>query len=270
MIFSKKGLTLLEILVAVTLFSVMMIFITQIVQMSLRHKKKISRDTQSQRQISNTLDIIDQDFNGVTTFFDFNKNLQRIYSLKKEGSSEDEKKLSFFLINPEFEFSGKEQEVEFATFSLVESVSGEMSHQLIKVRYFLQECGDLKTGEKTQCLLRSIISFEDDREIINKYALLKGVQSFKLFYYDKEQKEWLKEWENNPSDLSSTKWLPDFIRMDIEWKKERTFKESYTFTLSYPLLRNQKHQLQRVLAFIKEKDQEKNLKKSGYKKKARV
>ncbi len=260
MIFSKKGLTLLEILVAVTLFSIMMIFITQMVRMSFRYKKKISRDVKSQREISNTLEVVTQDINGMTTFFDFNKNLEYFYSLKEKKNVSDGNKENpdLFISNPEFDFFGKEQEFKFVTFSLVESTNGEKAYQLIRVHYFLQECRDLKTDKKTQCLLRSIVRFRDDREIINTYVILRGIQSFNFFYYNREEKEWLKEWdvssyENFQGNASFSKWLPEFIKMDVEWKGKKLYKESHIFPLSYPLLRNQKHQLQRILSFVKNK-----------------
>ena len=263
MIFSKKGLTLLEMLIAVTLFSLMMVFISQIVKLSLRHKKKISGDVQYQRAISNTLDVVSQDFNGITTFFDFNQNLQQFYPLELDASDEknsleNKKTANSFLINSEFEFLGEEDEIKFATFSFIESINGQTSYQLIKVHYFLQECNDLKTNEKTQCLLRSLVSFRDDQEIINKYILLKGIQSLKFSYYDRQEKEWQRDWEGNEQSLlSSVKWLPESVRMDVEWEGKKSYKKSYTFPVSYPLLRNQKHQLQRVLSFAWEKGMEK-------------
>ncbi len=270
MIFSKKGLTLLEILVAITLFSVMMVFIVQIVKMSLRHERKISRDVQSQREISNILEILSQDFTGVTTFFDFNKNLYWLYPLK---TRED-------LINPEtpagnttkspfsvdlgFEFVGEKQEIKFVTFSFVESLNEDNPYQLIKVHYFLQECKNLKTDEKTQCLLRSLISFRDDKEIISKYVLLRGVQSFQFSYYSKEKKEWLKVWEDDPQ-----KWLPEFVKMDIEWEGEKSYKKSHIFPVSYPLLRNQKYQLEEILIAVnKEMDSKKRSKDKSHFEKA--
>ena len=71
----EKGFTLLEILIALALFSVAMVFIMRLVQSSFRQRGKIRKNVERRRTLSNTLDLMKQDFQGAVSFFDMNNNL---------------------------------------------------------------------------------------------------------------------------------------------------------------------------------------------------
>ena len=260
MIFSKKGMTLIEILVAVTIFSIMMIFITQMIRSSMRYKKKISGDVRFQREISNVLDLFSEDFSGVTEFFDFNKNLQRLYPLNLDNVSSsgnflEERQDPGLFFNLSFNFVGKDQSIEMATFSWVEPFEEKGMHQMIKINYFLEDCEDLKTNQISKCLIRSVVNFQNEAEIFNKYVILRDIQSLSFFYYDERQETMLKNWNYNSVSLSSSKWLPDQIQINIQWK---SYQESYSFPVSYPLVRNQKNQLARTLDFVNRESKKNN------------
>jgi len=243
---SQKGLTLLEMLVAITLFSLMMVFITQMVKMSGRYRDKISKEATFQRTIINTLDVLSEDFKGVGLFFDWNKNLQILYPLtfSKPPQSKPINKLQSLIYNPEFHFIAEDQEIKMATFSLIEQ-----GQQMIRIHYALEGCPNVQTGEKTQCLIRSSVKFQDEDQLVNKHILLMDVHSLQFSYYDGEAEQWFKEWTT-----ASKRQIPERVKMQIEWGLPEKYNKSYTFFLSNSFMRNQANQLQKIMNFVYQKD----------------
>ena len=72
---SSKGMTLLEMIVALGLFAFMFAFIAQMVKQNHRQVQKIRRDVQWKSSLFNALDLMRHDFRGVAYFLDMNENM---------------------------------------------------------------------------------------------------------------------------------------------------------------------------------------------------
>lgn len=247
MIFSKKGFSLVEILVAVGLFSIMMVFITQILRLNLRQKTKIDSFISHQREVSGALDIMSQDFIGANSFFDFHTNLQEIHN-SLTADKPNPKSSGFIEFSDEFDFLGKENQVEFSSFSFGENKGQGSFYQQVYVRYFVEECTDLKTEEKTPCLTRALLDSQNENEVKRRNILLRQIKSFKLSYYDSNKKEWKREWEAQQKNLEVEHLLPASVKVEIEWGSEKKPKKiSHSFMISHPLVRNQSRQLSDII-----------------------
>lgn len=260
----KKGFTLLEILVAITLFAVMTVFLTQLSRLAFRQNKKMSSTFEFNRKTVNVLDILYQDFNGLTIFFDFNRNMNNFFRIKDKYLKDKKdtfqtQRQTFFIFNPEFDFVGKSNEIEMTTFSLAESYKGQVSHQLMHVRYFLDKCMDFKTEKETECLIRTVINIEDDKKVKEKYILFRGVESLKFSY--KEKDEWNQDWNSHVSDLSFQVLLPLAVRMDIVWSiKDKKNTKSYFFPVTNSIVSLQgREPINALLAFIRQDHEEKGV-----------
>lgn len=258
----KRGFSLLEILVAVGLFSVMLVFISQLARMSMRQYKKIESFVESERVFSGVAKLIFEDLRGANTQFDFNKNLQKMYPVKKREEV-NFNNTNDFIWNDEFSFLGQAQELQFASFS----ISERLYHQQNIVRYFLQECKSLKQKTSSLCFIRALL--DSQGEIKKNYVLLREVQSLKFSYYDSKLKKWESQWDRRPSQFEKTfevvsvndekalkdeqKFFPDFVKLDIEWKEKEDFKKtSHQFFVSHPLASQQSLQLLKILYLQKE------------------
>ena len=252
--FSQKGFSLLEILVSVSLFAIMTVFISQLVRMSLKQQNKLEDFAKGQRQISAVTKIMLRDFKNVNLFFDYNKSLSRVYRLKGVEPSGQRTQAGFQDNSSEFDFVGNKQEVMFPALSLRQR----SSYQQIYIKYFLKDCTDLEEEQVSSCLYRSILDVEDNNKIIEKIVLLRGIKSLEFSYYDTEQKSWKPEWEAHPKDIlrklvnssivqfggdnnrnsfnsQQSSVFPVAIKMDIEWEDSKVQKRSYEFPVSYPL-----------------------------------
>jgi len=224
----SKGMTLLEMLVALGLFAFMFAFIAQIVRQNHRQVRKISQDVQWKSSLSNTLDLMRSDFRGVAYFLDINENLRIHFSKtqdQKDSSSSDagasfrtnsqaRNRRSIYPVNlsPYFVFKGRDDDLQFASHSFSSLKVGDSSSQWIQVRYFVESCDSLEGKGQSSCLIRSVSRYwhPDDREEPDEtLVLFRGFDSLDFSYSDAERdgpskRKWKNEWESEKIKLKSS------------------------------------------------------------------
>ena len=236
-----NGFTLLEILIALTVFAFASISISRSVTIILKQKKKIERDIQIKRIQSNTLELLRQDLKGVFTYFDMNGHLNR-YAPRDNSPPVPNRGRKLNTINPQFDFFGEENRLTFTTLS---SVSGGENRQLIKTNYFFKSCSNPKTGQSSGCLVRGVSRNWKDREDVDdqKERLLgRGMESLEFAYRHPEKDEWEKTWdflslwkEGEKRPLERGVLLPSALQVNIQWESGGSFMVE--FPISHPFLR---------------------------------
>ncbi len=219
----KRGMTLLEMLLALSLFAFMFVFIAQTVKQSHRQARKIKRDAQWSASFSNVLDLIRRDFQGAGYFLDINDILRASLPLDPE-EKEDSLEASLIpsrpsglneitgrdrgsqqpvypvFLSPYFVFEGGERELEFVSYSFSSLNS---SAQWLNIRYFLQNCESLEGEGQSDCLMREAKRYwrPGEREKPEEtLVLLRGIDSLEFSYSDAERdgpfrRKWKKEWK---------------------------------------------------------------------------
>lgn len=255
----QRGMTLLEVLVSISIFAFMFLFIAQVTKQSHRQVKKIKKDTRSSYSLSHVLDIMRQDFRGVAYLLDLNYNFYAQFPIEMEKDQslgfEEEKSLGranqeaqkaylpiFF--STQYVFQGTEREVEFSSYSFLKSSDLESLAQWIKIRYSVESCPQSGEGSKADCLFRSVKKFwnnevkEDEEE--EKLILLRGFQSLSFFYassVDFLEGEWKKEWEPEKISDRGGSYSNQIVQVPfpsvvkIEWEKENR-RQSVFFPIS--------------------------------------
>ena len=194
---TSQGMTLLEMLVALGVFTFMVVFITQAVKQSQRHVQKIKKNTDSASSFNHVIDLIRKDFNSVDFFFDLNDGFRKTFPIRKtlqeslpsSAVSKSVKKASSeqnrpVFLSPYFVFKGEEDEMEFVSYSLTGSSRDQSLRQWIQIRYFVQDCSDLDKSSVSPCFLRSSTrswSLEEEREEEEALVLLRDFKSLKFF-----------------------------------------------------------------------------------------
>ena len=210
-LFKKEtGMTLIEILLSVGIFAFMFVFIAQITKQNYRQVKKVMEDSRSVHSVSHILDIMRQDFRGVSYLLDINHNLYAQFPIEEEEETlEDKNKESFnqkgkyrqtpLFFSSEYLFEGSENKMEFSSYSFIEKFEQETPLvQWVRLRYSIETC---KTKELSgSCLIRSVRRYWDSnkQEEGKELVLLRGFQSLKFSYADAEallEGEWQNEWE---------------------------------------------------------------------------
>ena len=268
-----QGMTLLEALVALSLFAFMFVFITRTLQQSHRQAKKIKQDIRWTSSLSHVLDLIRQDFQGVGYLLDINQNLNIRFPIEKDkdqpvsigGESvqsrsspqqglkknQDTNKtaVSPVFLSPYFVFDGKDDEIHFVSYSFSHLALNPSSAQWIKIRYSVQNCNNIEKDDPGFCLIRSANKYwelEEKEEPEETLILLRGLSSLEFSYSGTEDflaRVWKEEWKWEYSlfsqnvDLEKLQTLPfpAVVKMEME-KEER--KQIFFFPVSHSYLRS--------------------------------
>ena len=238
---SSKGMTLLEILIALVIFTFMFVFIVQTVKQSRRQVQKIQTDIKNISSFDYVIELIKEDFNSVAFFFDLNDNFRKGFPIKlntkesrQQGASSIEKndaKKPVFL-SPYFVFRGEEDKIEFVSYSLTGSSLDQSIQQWIQIRYFIQDCETLDKSSVSPCLIRSSKRYwdmEGEREEEETLTLLRDFKSLKFSYLDGGElfnQKWQDQWKvektvsfsENSVELPQE--LPFPFRVKIEMEKQ--------------------------------------------------
>ena len=231
----QKGMTLLEILIALSIFTVSSIYITQTIRHMLTKKREIDTELKIKRIQYNILDVLIQDLKGVTLSFDLNAHLNQYFPLKKDSSINLQR--GFNRIDPQFHFSGKEEQLTFTSYSPY--IENKLQSGLVKIDYTLSTC------KGAPCLIRGVTPYwsnKEDTDYRKPLIIISELQSLKWSYYHPEKKEWLKEWEflnfwqeGKEDQVKSKHLLPSSVRMHITWNTGKS--AFYNFSLSHPFFR---------------------------------
>lgn len=263
----SKGMTLLETLVALGLFAFMFVFLSQVVRQSHRQARKAKKDIHSISSLSNTLNLIRRDFQGIGYLLDINENLNIKFPIqeKNDSLSENEEPIvgtdvkedlqktgqrSVFpmLFSPYFVFEGEDEEMKFVSYSFSNSVSNKSSPQWIKIHYSVKDCDSLKGDSSGSCLVRSVNQFWDPRkneEPEETFILLRDLQSLKFFYSNTEgflDDNWKERWklenslslQNSSLDYPQKNPFPSVIKMEVE---KEDFEQIFFFPVSSSYLK---------------------------------
>lgn len=244
--YRHKGLTLMEILIALFIFSFASLYISRTVTRLLKQKKKIEREVKDRRGHSNILEILRQDLKGVMIHFDINSHLNQFaLSELSEFSEIEAEKIPFegrSFINSQFDFFGEEDLLTFTAF--VPLAGEEEAEKLVKVSYFTKQCIDRETDQSALCLIRGVSDHwtnREDTENQKSKVLIRGLKDITFSYYHPEKKEWERNWSFLPlwkeveaRPTRETVLLPPSVQVNMEWEGDSS---SYTFPVSHTFLR---------------------------------
>ena len=252
MLVKKQGMTILELLVALTIFASAFVYISQMLRFHLKQQKKISHNIEISRTKENVFELLRQDLKGVVFFYDINFHLLEFFPVSSDSPQEftsDEitpPPPPVNIMESRFDFSGQKNKLRFVSLVMVSSGSDNPPRpQLRKVEYFLRSCKKIQTGESSQCLTRGVSrdwkDIEDvkNQEVVN---LLEDVKRIEFAYFDED---WRGEWSfsnrwkaaaKKPRARSSL--LPGLVKLEIEGETEKPLKASYSFAISHPFLRS--------------------------------
>ena len=269
---NSRAFSLLEMLVALALFTFLFLFITQIVRQNHRQAAKIKKDLELTDSIYHVVNLIKEDLSSVTYFLDLSYNFRTHFPLvikeNSEGLSQNlnltadtsiaQASNSSFknivLLDNEVVFKGGSQEMEFVSYSFSKNTNFK---QWMKIRYAVEDCpADRSSGD---CLMRyeKLDWNRDlpDSEAWEEPALVvrEGLESLQFLYSDDYgliDTEWREKWKpetqrfqaGNKSSFQdygsvtmASDWPQDIpipARVQIVFKKKDSSDEQWVFPVS--------------------------------------
>ncbi len=241
---NKKGLTLLEVLIALTLFTFISISLIRMTNKTTQYREKITQNIQDTKYSRNILQIIRKDIRNA--FYTKDMNALAHVLLKKENQKksranpessttsrsnpnpktsqkqeEEQAKLNKFDREVEPYLSqtapvsggiiGKTNSLHIVSLSNIYTGENSKNSDQNAIVYYLKPCKNRenKKAETSSCLWRKFSSVIHQNlgnlKDYDEIVLLEKVKKFQLSYYNKSSNEWVKEWETTPTRNS---WLP--------------------------------------------------------------
>lgn len=174
---SNKGFTLLELMISITIFSIIVLIIFGAMRLGYRSIEKVEKTTEFLERLRTTLNIIDSQFQS-----------QIPLTYEENG----EKKLYFV---------GQKESVQFSSNYSV--WSGQRGY--VKVMYNVEPDAN---GRQSLYVTENTISIEDSR----KTVLLQGFEGISFQYFFKSPLNEAGEWRDEWTETSS---LPDKVAINI-------------------------------------------------------
>jgi len=189
---NKKGFTLLEVVIAMAVLSLMMVMLFSSMNQTFQTKEDIEKLDESDHLASLFLNRISKDL-----------------------------QFSFLLNGPEFlgsdgfkktEFVGQEDQVAFNTFnlSLYSTQADQVNFGYLK--YFLERAEGHENYKLMREEIRGLERSANEKGKMEEF--LTGVKSLRFQYYDEKKKEWLKTWDS--TQLEQANRLPRAVKIFLE------------------------------------------------------
>ena len=265
---SSRGMSLLEVLLALSIFAFMFVFISRAVKQNYRQANKLSQGIRSKNSFSHSLSMMRRDLRSLSYFVDIHENLAISFPPQEESSDEEtdgqsppqdqarssdgklggrQAKGQALLFSPYFVFEGGSREIQFVSYTYSALAKEPDLRQWLKIRYHVEDCPDKSQG---LCLIRSANPYWDPLDSEDEWqeslALLRNLQSIEFSYAEGDnflQNEWEDEWQveqsltqqdaafNYPYKIP----FPSAVRMEIDTQK--LGKELFLFSISSPFLK---------------------------------
>ena len=269
---NNKGTTLLEVLIALVLFTFIAASLMRMTNTTINYQKKISRNVQDIKWSRNIYQIIRTDIRNAFYATDMNaalhisfikqnqtdsNNNKDINKLARENRLSQTQRTQLKTELEEFEeqliapylsrtvlfvggFEGQENQLNISSFSTAYNQGEGTSNDQNVITYYVKSCKSREDDKvQTNCLWRksSPITTQNtvSEEEENEVVLLENVQNFELLYYSISTNEWLNTWKTGPAEENI---LPAAISIKVEFKdrKNQNIKTELKIPLHYSFI----------------------------------
>jgi type II secretion system protein J len=216
----QKGFTLLEVLIAVFVLSLMSLLIWQITNNTYRGTEKAGKYDEvyqyARVAIKRLNDDLSMAFLAGSTLKGKQSDGTVTFETVFDGANE-----------------GDADKINFASLSSVRLIMDERKSDQVEVGYFISQCPEVE--EKINCLMRRESPVIDNKsdEGGESFPIARGIKKFNLEYYDSSKQEWLGSW--NSKDPATIDKLPRAARITLSFYDPKDENEELNFVTSVML-----------------------------------
>ena len=242
----KKGFTLIEVILAITILSTLSVLIATSLSRALKAKRKIQAEVEDVSSLRDAVKVIRADVYQAYNHYDFEKEIFDVATKPAAPTTAvaggipaqaPERKTP--RIDPATHFSGEAEKLGFVTLNNGRFLANEIQADFIEVGYALKPCRNLTKETSSQCLYRRVQKLTDDdvTEGGTESVLLENVKQFKLRYIGEGKKEWVDSWKTIGGQDDTTKNIfPDAVEVTLLIERELdTKKREYSLDYVIPL-----------------------------------
>jgi prepilin-type N-terminal cleavage/methylation domain-containing protein len=243
MIKSNRGFTLIEVILAMTILSSMMILVSISISRASKAKVKIQAEVEAVSALRDSMRMIRNDINQAYNHYDY--ELEITEQAKKKTpttpvpgqppppiaaapTAPTQRK------SPATRFVGEENSINFVTMNNGRMTANDVQADFVEVGYFLKSCqsfygdggrGDTaKKSQGSQCLFRrlqKIIDLDVTKGGVET-MMLDDVTEFSLKYLVEGKLDWVKEWKSEKARYNV---YPDAVEVTLGIEKQSEGKQ---------------------------------------------
>jgi len=219
---NRRGFTLLEILIAITILATLMAFTAQTVIRSSRDKARLQREIDRDARLTNGLRILERDINMAFHYRNFHSEIEKEVKKKSQQQTQQgpnsksgetpappsqpgQQQQGYDFEPREYpqltQFIGTESSIHFTSLSHVRTIKDSYESDQQEVGYYLGSCENVKQEEQesSQCLWRRSTPYIDDDVTKGggSVLLLSGVEELRFRYYGEDKLDWVSSWRTD-------------------------------------------------------------------------
>ncbi|MEK2690618.1 type II secretion system protein GspJ [Bdellovibrio sp. GT3] len=263
MVTSRRGFTLIEVLITIAILGTMTVLVAQSIQQSVKMKNKVTTQVDDVSHLRDAVRLIQKDVNLAYHYRDVEKELTDLLAKKSQPTQAPATQPGFpgFVQpgmaqpsafeqqqqnrevprkNPETQFVGTEETLNFVTMNNARTIRNSPQADFIEVGYELKECKSLnEAGGSSKCIWRrsSPVADLDVTKGGQETVLLENVSEFKFRYMGKGKQDWVSSWRTDQGGDGATKGkFPQAVELSITVTKKESGKDrKYSMQVIIPI-----------------------------------
>lgn len=253
MIHSRRGFTLIELMITITILGALTVMTAQSISQAIKSKVKLQDQIDDVSRLRDAMRLIERDINLAFHYRDVEKDLydqihksnqpttpsgqppnqQQILQQQQQAQAQANALGAYdpFAANRELprqdpvtQFVGTTDSMNFVTSNNARTVKDTQQADFVEVGYSLKDCKSLKEdGGTSKCLWRrsSPIVDDDVTKGGDEVVLLENVSEFKLRYIGKGKQDWVTDWRTDEGGDSITKNnFPEAVEVSLTTEKK--------------------------------------------------
>ncbi len=264
---SNRGFTLIEMMITISILSVMIILVAQSIQQSIKMKTKVTTQIDEVSHLRDAVRLIQKDINMAYHYRDVEKELSELLAKKSQSQNanpnlnpglgqpgfvnpgmpqqpnawqQQQQNREVPRKDPETHFVGNGETLNFVTMNNARTVRNTQQADFIEVGYELKECKSLDpSGGTSKCVWRRSSPWVD-LDVTKggtETVLLENVTEFKFRYMGKGKQDWVSEWRTDQGGDGATKGkFPQAVELSVTVTKKVGSKDrKYSMQVIVPI-----------------------------------
>ncbi|MDZ4678255.1 MAG: type II secretion system protein GspJ [Oligoflexia bacterium] len=241
---SKKGFTLLEVLISVVILSIISTLTAMSIQRSTRFKGKIEKDIDEYSSVRDALVIITRDVNQAFHWYDISEEIKKKMIADAKAAGKESPFGNNQQVGPAIptekltSFIGAPDSLYLTTLSHQRTLTNAAESDQAEIGYYIKSVRSVKDQKSTKALVRSVSTLLDDDVTKGgkETVLLEDIKSLKFKYLGGDNKDWVDTWKSTGTDESRSQGkFPNAVEINLTvGKDKREFKLSTVAAVHMP------------------------------------
>ncbi|UYL08454.1 GspJ family type II secretion system protein [Bdellovibrio sp. SKB1291214] len=260
---SRRGFTLLEVMITIGILGTMTVLVAQAIQQSIKMKTKVTTQMDDVSHMRDAVRLIQKDINLAYHYRDVEKELSELLAKKSATTAQQQpvtppgfqdplqqqqqsawnqqlQKREVPRKDPETHFVGTGEGINFVTMNNARTVRNTQQADFVEVGYELKECRSLsENGGTSKCIWRRTSPWVD-LDVTkggSEVVLLENVSEFKFRYMGKGKQDWVSTWRSDSGgDGASKGKFPQAVELSITVTKKDSGKDrKYSMQVIVPI-----------------------------------